>query len=231
MEQLDAYLDELVAYLNCDPLRRDEIRLEVHAHLREMVETNLAAGMAAEQAVEAAVDEFGPPREVARRLTAANCGRAFAALKVSAGRRVLGVMVATAASLIALMGLNVLGSMLLNWLTDGGNGGRLAASGWVYAGTHLVVGALAAFIVWLVSSRPLDALVASAAMALAGAFSMLYMYGFFGRPAPALSLSTVLPTVLVTTAVQSAAMFAATILVALLLNKRTRPRISPLWSR
>lgn len=68
MREIAAYVDDLVSRLECDPLKRDEIRLEVHLHLRELVDAEMAAGADAEAAQEAAIRQFGSVEEVAARL-------------------------------------------------------------------------------------------------------------------------------------------------------------------
>jgi hypothetical protein len=75
MDRVDAYLDELVSHLDCDPLRRDEIRLEVHSHLRELIDSGLQEGLPESDAVAAALERFGPAEQVARRLTAIHRGQ------------------------------------------------------------------------------------------------------------------------------------------------------------
>lgn len=66
---IDEYLQRLTAGLEADPLRRDEIRLEVHGHLRERVEELAADGMERAAAEDRAMEEFGPPEEYARALS------------------------------------------------------------------------------------------------------------------------------------------------------------------
>lgn len=75
MDRIDAYLDELVSVLDCDPLRRDEIRLEVHSHLRELMDEERRAGKPEQEAVVSALERFGPVEEVAPGLAVANRGR------------------------------------------------------------------------------------------------------------------------------------------------------------
>ena len=66
---IDEYLERLTTGLDSDPLRRDEIRLEVHGHLRERVEELAADGMERAAAEARALEEFGPPEEYARALS------------------------------------------------------------------------------------------------------------------------------------------------------------------
>ncbi len=66
---IDEYLERLTAGLDADPLRRDEIRLEVHGHLRERVEELAADGAERAAAETRAMEEFGPPEEYARALS------------------------------------------------------------------------------------------------------------------------------------------------------------------
>lgn len=66
---IEEYLSRLDENLEADPLRRDEIRLEVHGHLRERVEELTADGLTREAAEARAIDEFGPPEEYARGLS------------------------------------------------------------------------------------------------------------------------------------------------------------------
>jgi HAAS len=75
MDRIDGYLDALVAHLECDPLRRDEIRLEVHTHLRELVASERRQGKSEEDAALAAIRRFGPVEEVAARLSDVHRGQ------------------------------------------------------------------------------------------------------------------------------------------------------------
>ena len=74
MDRIDQYLEEVVAQLDCDPLRRDEIRLEVHHHLRELVGDGVASGKSEEDAITDALHQFGAADAVAERLTAVHRG-------------------------------------------------------------------------------------------------------------------------------------------------------------
>src|SRR5688572_29592158 len=69
--QMDAYLDDLCHALTVDPLRRDEIRLEVHTHLRQRADALVREGMNREAAEARAVEEFGDPSETAARFSVA----------------------------------------------------------------------------------------------------------------------------------------------------------------
>jgi hypothetical protein len=66
---IDHYLDDLCASLAVDSLRRDEIRLETHLHLKERVEDLVSQGMDRARAEERATQEFGEPSETAARLS------------------------------------------------------------------------------------------------------------------------------------------------------------------
>jgi hypothetical protein len=65
---IEAYLNQLCDCLSVDPLRRDEIRLETHIHLRERTEELISQGMDRSTAEDQAVMEFGDPSEMAARL-------------------------------------------------------------------------------------------------------------------------------------------------------------------
>jgi hypothetical protein len=67
---IDHYLDDLCASLAVDPLRRDEIRLETHQHLRERTRDLIRQGIDPMDAEERATMEFGDVVEVASRLSA-----------------------------------------------------------------------------------------------------------------------------------------------------------------
>jgi hypothetical protein len=64
---IEEYLDELCASLAVDPLRRDEIRLETHLHLRDRVHILRQQGVAEEEANAQALTEFGDPKGLAFR--------------------------------------------------------------------------------------------------------------------------------------------------------------------
>jgi len=162
MDELDAYLDELVAHLDCDPLRRDEIRLEVHAHLRELVDAHRARGASPQEAAETAIREFGPAEEVARRLTAANLDRVPVQVRVPVARRALGILVGGVACGMALIGLIWVGLLLVHqsdydYLAHGTEWN--APVFWVALAAYTMAGALAALVIWRMSRRPWDALV------------------------------------------------------------------------
>jgi hypothetical protein len=67
---VDAYLDQLVVQLrlNGEDVRR--VLAEVEDHLREATDAERARGLEVAAAQQAAIDRFGSPREVARRLAA-----------------------------------------------------------------------------------------------------------------------------------------------------------------
>ena len=69
MMRIEEYLQQLCASLDVDLLRRDEIRLEAHQHLRERAESLMEEGLNLAEAEERAVAEFGPPEQVARQLS------------------------------------------------------------------------------------------------------------------------------------------------------------------
>lgn len=65
MATLEAYLDEVVSHLDGDPLRRDEIRLQVHAHLRELIDERVREGAAPEEAEREVLSGLGRAEDVA----------------------------------------------------------------------------------------------------------------------------------------------------------------------
>jgi hypothetical protein len=64
---IEEYLDELCASLTVEPLRRDEIRLETHLHLRDRVHILQQQGLPEEEANAQALTEFGDPKDLALR--------------------------------------------------------------------------------------------------------------------------------------------------------------------
>jgi hypothetical protein len=83
LKQLEAYLDECEAPLARLPVtERDEWRDEARQHLLALVEAHLELGRSEEEAVEAALRQFGEPRRLGKRLAAAmhrtSCSRAEA---------------------------------------------------------------------------------------------------------------------------------------------------------
>jgi hypothetical protein len=104
MHRIDAYLDELVARLDCDPLRRDEIRLEVHSHIRELVEEERRAGKSEADAVGRALERFGPVEEVAAGLAPVNRDRVASPVVVHRPVRLV-FLGATAALVCYFLGL------------------------------------------------------------------------------------------------------------------------------
>lgn len=66
--RLDDYLDRVVAPLVDDVphARRRELRAELGAHLDALVEAHLELGATPEEALTAAIRQFGPPRQVGR---------------------------------------------------------------------------------------------------------------------------------------------------------------------
>ncbi|MBW3623435.1 MAG: permease prefix domain 1-containing protein [Armatimonadetes bacterium] len=63
---IEEYLQEMCTALNVDPLRRDEIRLEVHTHLQARAEALHKSGMTPERAEEHATREAGSPEALAK---------------------------------------------------------------------------------------------------------------------------------------------------------------------
>jgi len=161
MDTLDAYLDELASHLDCDPLRRDEIRLEVHAHLREMVEQRRAEGLPTDQAEQAAITAFGTAERVARRLATANRGLLFGAAMVPPGRRVGAIVLTWAASAVMLVGFNAL--VRAEFLPHGAHAVPHAPwgyeYGWLFWLTPGTCGGLAALLLWAITRRPWDAII------------------------------------------------------------------------
>jgi len=66
--RLDDYLDRVVAPLVDDVphVRRRELRAELGAHLESLVEAHLELGDTPEEALAAALRQFGPPRQVGK---------------------------------------------------------------------------------------------------------------------------------------------------------------------
>lgn len=67
--RIEEYLSKLCASLKVDPLRRDEIRLEMHLHLRERADAYRRQGLDAEEAERRATAEFGDPADLAAQLS------------------------------------------------------------------------------------------------------------------------------------------------------------------
>ena len=114
MYELDPYLDELVSLLDCDPLRRDEIRLEVHSHLRELMQEQTRRGRTPEESARAAIARFGAAEAAARGLGVARRGRRPVAARVAVGRWVVAVTSVLAMPVVAIAGLAVLWRPIAN---------------------------------------------------------------------------------------------------------------------
>lgn len=114
MHRIDAYLDELVARLDCDPLRRDEIRLEVHSHIRELVEEERHAGKSQADAVGRALERFGPVDEIAAGLAPVNRNRVAAPMVAHRPVRLvfLGATAALVSYFLGITGPPVIGRLL-----------------------------------------------------------------------------------------------------------------------
>ncbi len=67
MPDLEAYLDQICADLG---LRSDEIRLELRQHIEQTAGKLEAAGHSSDRALSLAIQEFGPPEEIAAGLAA-----------------------------------------------------------------------------------------------------------------------------------------------------------------
>ncbi|MBO0830610.1 MAG: hypothetical protein J2P28_19920 [Actinobacteria bacterium] len=67
-DKIDAYLDELLLALRGRPREARRLLAEVESHLRQAVETRVAAGLGTADATEQALKAFGPPSAVARGL-------------------------------------------------------------------------------------------------------------------------------------------------------------------
>jgi hypothetical protein len=83
LNRLDEYLDECEAPLARLPItERDEWRDEARQHLLALVEAHVELGVSEEEAVEAALRQFGEPRQLGKKLAAAlrrtGCSRAEA---------------------------------------------------------------------------------------------------------------------------------------------------------
>ena len=159
---LDAYLGELVSRLDCDPLRRDEIRLEVHSHLRELLEKEKREGKSPTEAAQAAIAQFGTADEVARKLTAVNRGRVPTPLRASPGWRVLAVVAGLFASSVAVFPSSTwyLPRLMAYVAFMGKPHGATEALIVADIAMYLLLGPTAALVAWAVSRRPWDSLFA-----------------------------------------------------------------------
>lgn len=219
-DDIDRYVAELVSHLDCDPLRRDEIRLEVHAHLRELAEALGVEGMTPAAAAEAAVGEFGPVGEVARRLAAANGSRLPRLLPPAPfGTRAGAVAFGWLAYFGGAAGVGLLARHLL------GISGRQAIHETlslrmviISVAAQLLAGALAAFLVWLVSRRPWDALLICPITAL----YMAFMVEIGWARLPSASPYSPYPLIAAET---SALLIGVTVVVLLLSGRRVRPSL------
>jgi hypothetical protein len=78
-ERMERYLDELLLALRGRPREARRLLSEVESHLRESIEAGLAAGLDKPQAVDEALNRFGPPAAVARGLPSLAAYRALLA--------------------------------------------------------------------------------------------------------------------------------------------------------
>ena len=65
---IDGYLEDIDAHLRTDRARRRRFLDEIDGHLRDAVDAHVARGIPPQQAVQLAIDELGPPQEVAQQL-------------------------------------------------------------------------------------------------------------------------------------------------------------------
>lgn len=233
MDPLDAYLEELVSHLDCDPLRRDEIRLEVHGHLRQLVEDHEREGMAAGAAAAAALAAFGEPQAVAARLTEANQGRPPRLRPVALPTRVWAVAVAFVARLGISYGLGFIrhfvfmAAGLSQTVTHSPSAMTFATVGL----ERMVEGCLITLLVWRISRRPWDALLVWAAGLLLEIPAVAYSLYMISTRGPNVSGWTI-QAELTFAAILTGALLAATALTALLLSRgpksvpMTRPQLS-----
>ena len=147
----------MVSLLDCDPLRRDEIRLEVHSHLRELLEQEKREGQSPTEAAQAAIARFGTADEVARRLTAVNRRRVPTPLRASPGWRVLAVVAGLFASVVAMSPAQFYASKLMAYSKEVG-GLHDAACLAVLLAMFLPCGPTVALVAWAISRRPWDSL-------------------------------------------------------------------------
>ena len=160
--ELDAYLGELVSRLDCDPLRRDEIRLEVHSHLRELLEKEKREGKSPTEAAQEAIARFGTADEVARRLAPVNRGRVPTPLRASPGWRVLAVVAGLFASWVAVIPSSAfyVPKLMAYVALMGRPHGATEAVMVAYIAMYSPLGPTAALVAWAVSRRPWDSLFA-----------------------------------------------------------------------
>jgi hypothetical protein len=69
-DPIEAYLDQLLAYLRGSAHDVRRILSETEEHLRDATAEHVAAGASEEEAQRRAIERFGPPRTVARRFSA-----------------------------------------------------------------------------------------------------------------------------------------------------------------
>ena len=171
MYELDEYLNELVSLLDCDPLRRDEIRLEVHSHLRELLEKEKREGRSPTEAAQAAIAQFGTAEEVARRLTAANRGRVPTPARASLAWRALGVVCGLFATVVAVSPAQFYVPKLMAFICEIGKPQDVV---WLvplaYLARFLPWGPVSALVAWAVSRRPWDSLVSCAVLVVVWPF-------------------------------------------------------------
>ena len=97
--EFELYLSLLARFLKLNPQQRAEISDELRDHLEERLQELTAAGVSREEAIERALHEFGDATDLAAH---------FSAIAIKRRRRFL--MRCTAASVIALAGLFLLGN-------------------------------------------------------------------------------------------------------------------------
>lgn len=67
-EELERYLCQIASQLNVDPGQEREILSEMRSHLEEAIAERQEEGLAAEESLAAALDQFGEAREIGRLL-------------------------------------------------------------------------------------------------------------------------------------------------------------------
>src|SRR5258708_10980429 len=68
-QDFDSYLSLMSRFLRLKPAQRDEIADELRDHLEERLEELAARGLSREEAIKAALDEFGDAAELANHFT------------------------------------------------------------------------------------------------------------------------------------------------------------------
>lgn len=62
---LDRYLDDVDSYLHVDRVHRERVLAEIEGHLHDAVEAHIADGVAPQEAMQRAINDVGPPQDVA----------------------------------------------------------------------------------------------------------------------------------------------------------------------